>query len=335
MQEARSWRELLGNISTDGREKQRIIEELKITPITLSRWISGESAPRPQNLRHLLSILPEYRDELRSLLREEKGLKEYALSSMSEDMKTISSEFYTRVLLDRATTNENVRFWSTSHMILQQAISQLDTERKGMCLWIVCCMPPSGPHAKVRSLRECIGVGTAPWTGNIEQNAMFLGAESLAGYVVTGCRPGTVHDIDAASSIAPRARVKYEKSATIYPILYAGRIAGVLLVSSTQPYYFLSEARTTLVQHYANLIALAFEANQFYRPEEIALCVMPPQDEQEEHFRDFRQMVNTTMINAAARRQPVNNQQADLLVWQQLEDMLLKLPSLHTIPHQL
>ena len=57
----------------------------------------------------------------------------------------------------------------------------------------------------------------------------------------------------------PASRVEFEKSAAIYPILYAGRIAGVLSISSTKYNHFLSQARTALAQSYADLIALAFE----------------------------------------------------------------------------
>src|SRR5436305_9448643 len=70
MQEARTWRELLANIIRDGKEKQRLIEELGINSITLTRWVNGDSDPRPQNLRRLISVLPEYREQLRILLKE-------------------------------------------------------------------------------------------------------------------------------------------------------------------------------------------------------------------------------------------------------------------------
>jgi len=328
MQEAQTWRELLGFIVRDGKERQRLVDELNITPITLTRWVNGESDPRPQNLRHLLYVLPQYREQLRTLLKEEKGFEDFSAPLQEDAVKEIPSEFYGRVLVARASTSENLRFWSTCHLILQQAIGQLDTERKGMSIWVVRCMPPSGPYHKVRSLRESVGLGTPPWNGNLEQTAMFLGAESLSGNVVTLCRPGIIQNLDEEHSLMPAIRVEYEKSAAIYPILYAGRIAGVLLVSSTQYNYFLSQARTDLVERYADLVALAFEPQDFYAPEDIALCVMPSHEEQKAHFAKFRQMVADTMLSAATHHQAVNNLQADMLVWQKLEEELLQLPTL-------
>lgn len=326
MEETRTWREILGQIIKDSREKQRLIDELDITPITLTRWVNGESDPRPQNMRQLINALPQYREQMQKLLREEKGLGDFPDPVQDDIAKGIPAEFYARVLVARASTSENLRFWSTCHLILQQAIGQLDPERRGMSIWVVRCMPPSGPYNKVRSLRESIGLGTPPWVGNLEQNAMFLGAESLAGNVVTLFRPGIIQNLEETHNLLPAARVEHEKSAAIYPILYAGRIAGVLLVSSTQINYFLSQARNELVQYYADLTALAFEPGDFYTPDQIALCVMPSQKEQKEYFARFRQLVAETMLYAANRNQPVNTVEADMLVWQKLEEELLKIP---------
>ncbi len=43
---ASSWRELLGRIIADPQEKQPIVNELSINPITLNRWIKGEVISR-------------------------------------------------------------------------------------------------------------------------------------------------------------------------------------------------------------------------------------------------------------------------------------------------
>jgi hypothetical protein len=326
MHEAQTWRDLLRIIIGDSKEKQRLVDELGITPITLIRWINGESEPRPQNLRRLITLLPQHREQFRTLIREEKGMSNFASTIYEEFAREIPSEFYSRIMIARASTSENLRFWSTCHLILQQAMGQLDPDRQGISIWVVRCMPPSGPYHKVRSLRESIGLGTYPWSGNLEQTAMFLGAESLAGHVVTLCRPGVLQNIDEKNAFLPAARVEFEKSAAVYPILYAGRIGGVLLISSTQPNYFNLSIKTELVQRYADLTALAFEPEDFYAPEQIALSVMPSHEEQKTYFANFRKLVAETMQRASTNKQPLNNIQADLLVWQKLEEELLCLP---------
>lgn len=323
MNEPKTWRELLALIISNTKEKHRIAEELGVQPITLNRWANGESEPRIQNIRHLVSVVPLHRDQLVELLKKERGFEEFN-TFHDDSLREISSEFYMKIFTSLASSSPNLRFWSICNHIQQQALSQLDPDRLGMAIWIVRCMPPSGPDHKVRSLRETVGLGTPPWSGNLEQKAMFLGAESLAGNVVTLCRPNVIEDLDEAHNLMPASRVEGEKSAAIYPILYAGRIAGVFLVSSTQKNYFLPQSRASLIQKFADLVALALEPEEFYAPEDIALCVMPPHNEQIHHFVHFRQRVATVMIEAANRNQHVNNVQADLIVWQQLEEELLQ-----------
>ncbi len=325
--EIQTWRDLLGFIISDAKERQRLIDALDITPITLNRWINGESDPRPQNLRHLLSVLPQHRERFVELLKAERGANDFVNPLPEEEPPgEIPAEFYARVFVARSTMSDSLRFWSICNLILQQALGQLDPDRQGMSIWVVKCMQPSGPYEKVRSLREVVGQGTYPWSGNLEQQAMFLGAESLAGNVVTLCRPGIIQNLDEEHNLMPAARVDFEKSAAIYPILYAGRIAGVLLISSTQYNHFLLQSRIALAQSYADLIALSFDAEDFYAPEDIALCVMPTHKEQKQYFARFRQLIANTMIVAASNNRPVNNIEADQIVWQRLEEELLQLP---------
>ena len=319
-----TWRKYLGSIISNTKEKQRVAEELGVQPITLSRWVSGESDPRPQNLRHLLAVLPQQREDLLGLIRREEGFEEFSDAFREDVMKEIPPEFYTRVFAARASTTGNLRFWSLSQIILQQAIGQLDPERQGLAIWVVRCMAPSGFYNKVRSLRESASIGTPPWGGSLEQKAMFLGAESLAGNVVTLCRPAIIENLDE-ENILPASRVEYEKSCAIFPILFAGRVAGALLVSSAQYNHFLSQPRVTLVQGYADLMTLAFEPEDFFEVEDVALSVMPWHDEQRPIFASFRQMVSDTIIQAARDNHSVNNIQAEESVWKHLEETLIQL----------
>jgi transcriptional regulator with XRE-family HTH domain len=315
-QEPGDWHELLGMIISNTQERQRIAQELGVRAITLSRWVRGESEPRPQNLRHLLSVLqPDHRDLLLEMLGEE--IKE-SQDVTDDTSREIPSEFYSRVLSARATTNETLRYWSISSLILQQALGQLDPDRLGLAITVVRCMR-SASEKKVRSLRESVGKGIAPWTGDLEQRGMFLGAESLAGYVVTTCRPAQLQNIQKDGLTLPAHQVEHEVSAAAHPILYTGRIAGCVLISSTQPDYFVSSARNTLIGNYANLLALAIEPEEFYDPQDIELMIMPPHTLQKEYFANFRQRVTQ-----ALRQKSMNNLQAEQYVWEQLEEELLQ-----------
>ncbi|HEX4207939.1 MAG TPA: GAF domain-containing protein [Ktedonobacteraceae bacterium] len=325
MPNAQSWRDLLGKIVSDPKEKQRLIKELNVSAITLNRWVSGESDPRPQNLRQLISVIPQSQEEFLELLREERGISEVTNPGTNGAPKEIPSEFYRELFSARASMTENLRFWSMCRLILQQAIGQLDPEHHGIKIWVVRCMPPAGTFRKVRSLREVVGQGTPPWADDLEKNALFLGAESLAGSTVTSCKPLIMQNLDSESAYLPATRDTEEKSIAIHPILYAGRIAGVISVASAHYNHFNSQQRTTLIQQYADLLALAFAPEDFYAPQDIILGVMPPNDVQREHFVHYRKMFINHM-GMIYNGQYATSVQADLLTWQDLENELLTLP---------
>src|SRR5689334_15322133 len=71
MEEIQTWRELLRKIISDPQERQRIAEELHVNPITLIRWTTGKSRPRPDNLSPLLDSIPHYREQLQDLISKE------------------------------------------------------------------------------------------------------------------------------------------------------------------------------------------------------------------------------------------------------------------------
>jgi len=344
----RTWRDLVGKIIEDPHERQRIANELGVSPVTLMRWATGESKPRLHNLRLLLRALPEHRKVLSELLAEEYGdfLDESTgaeraerLFSLEESSQEIPAIFYSRVLHAHADVPQVLRFTSICDLILQQALKQLDPNRVGMEITVVRCMSRHSAWGagnrgtmegrpnehKIYSLREIVGRGTPPWNPDLEQKTLFLGIESLAGYLVTTGRLLAVHSSEEGQSLFPARWEPREQSAAGYPILRGDRVAGCLLFSSAQPRYFLP-FRQTLVRNYAELIALAFEPAEFYEREQVELRVMPSSEEQKPHLTNFWRRVSTTMIEAVRSGQPINIIQAEQLVWQQIEEELLQLP---------
>ena len=321
MQEARTWRELLGKIINDPQEKQRIAEALGIRPITLVRWVNNQSDPRAHNLRRLVNVLPEYRESLLPLIGEE--LVDFPTMLTEELPEEIPSAFYARVLDANAATPPNLRYWSICNLILQQSLRQLDPERLGLAIIVAQCMPPSADQ-KVRSLRESLGMGTGPWDGDLTQKGMLLGAESLAGYAIISHRPVSIQNLKEQQSPFPAQAMKFEVSAAAYPLMRSGRIAGCLLVSSTQADYFL-QSRLTLVHAYANLLVLAFEEKEFYELDSIDLHVMPSHDVQQRYFSNFRRRVSKVMQEAVIRHEIIDPARAEQLVWHQLEQEFLQL----------
>ncbi len=319
MSEPSTWRELLSIIISSSSVREQIAGTMHISTITLTRWSSGESMPRPQNLRQLQQAIPaQYRALLHSLLEKEFPT---LFSGTSEPTSTeISNAFIISVLEANARTPDTLRFWTITRLVLQQALQQLDMQKTGMAMTVVRCMPPSS-DGKIRSLRESVGLGTPPWEADLEAKGMFLGAESLAGYVVTMCHEEAVQNLATDTMLLPAYQTEYEVSAMAVPILYANRIAGCLLISSTQPSYFLPPERRAMIQGYTHLISLAFDHEEFYPPERVELSIMPPLHTQQKYFMTFRQRVHNLMRESPG----TTGVHAEQRVWQQLEEELSSL----------
>jgi len=325
MSDPSSWQDLLKDIISNPVERERLAKAVGVRPITLYRWVSSESSPRPQNLRQLLSALPyEQRNRMAALLEQEH--LDFSESSLSDSLDQLEFPFVRQVLELRATTAEVVLYWTLCHKVFQHALRRLDPERIGMSIRVVLCMPP-GSDGKIHSLRESVGQGTPPWRDDLEQEAIFLGAESLAGYVVTSCRPAVVQNLTSENFRLPAYQAEHELSAMAAPIMYASQVAGCVLVSSTQTDYFTSSSRLALIADYTQLIALAFKPEQFYPPDWLELRVMPAFDAQRVLLASFRERVIALMKEAAQEKRLLTHTQAEQLAWQHVEEELIHIPS--------
>lgn len=323
MQNPMTWRAFLGHIIEDPTERNRIASELEVTPFTLMRWIKSDSMkPRPQNLHRLLQALPAYRDTLLELLTADLSIT-IQRDTFDDSEKEIPAEFYARVFHALSNVPAYMRFQAIHQLILQQASEQLDPRRQGIAIIFVRCMP-QWSDGKIHSLREVFGIGTTPWERNLESKSLFLGAESMAGYVATQGRPLVLQNLDDTHGMFPAKQTEYEKSATVYPILRSDRIAGCFLVSSTQ-FDFFTPSRLELIQCYADLIGLAFEPEEYYTLQSMELWHMPSSTAQRTHFTKFRQRVATKLKQATALQQSMNLMQAEQIVWREMEEELLQL----------
>jgi transcriptional regulator with XRE-family HTH domain len=322
LQEPSTWRELLSKVIQDPQERHRIATELGINSATLVRWAHNETNPRQQNLLQLLTAISHQYQTLFFELVEEEFPAVLRDGSVTSEPLSIPSEFYTRVFHTHGTVPKALRFSSMCDLILQQALEQLDPNRVGIAIIVARCL--STPHRNnIRSLRESAGRGTPPWESNLEQYAILLGAESLAGYAVSFFHLIVNQNLREDQSRLPGYRGEGEESAAAWPIVLEGKIAGSLLVSSTQPNYFLP-SRITLIESYAELITLAFEPEEFYEPQRIELGIVPPQHVQQPYLSMFRQRFLETMNQAARNQHPISPNQAEQMVWQQLEEDLLQ-----------
>jgi hypothetical protein len=319
--EQQRWRHLLGEIIADVDERQRLAAQLGVSPVTLTRWTHNATQPRPQHLQRLIrAVAFPYRDRLTELIEQDyPGLAASVGAGQSDDAATeIPSEFYESVLTAYAHTRKEQRFFTISNRVLTQARDLLDPHQLGISLSIAQCMPPAS-GGEVRSLRETTGLGTPPWEAVLTQEALFLGIESLAGYAVSTGRSYAVANRADETGFLPIRWEQWEISAAVSPIWGENRLAGCLIASSVQPGYF-SPSRQALVEQCAHLLTLAFQPEDFYEQQDINLILMPSRNVQREKAIDFRQL-----LEASSRGQPMNIQQAEQLVWQQLEEELFNL----------
>jgi transcriptional regulator with XRE-family HTH domain len=321
MEAVQTWRELLGKVIVDPQERQRIADALGVNPITLTRWATNKSNPRQDNLRPLFEALPQHRQLLTELIAQE--FPQFITEALTQESiaPTIPSEFYAQVLSVHTTSPTRLRVSTMRLLILQQIIAHLDPHQEGLLAVIAQCVPPKAGR-KVRSMHMTYGRSTPAWGNVIENRILFFGAESQMGQAVGTAQPVIVNTLEMREMLFPMHDSPFDTSSLAYPLLQAERIAGCLAVASRQPHYFTHE-RLELLQEYAHLLVLAFEPEEFYDLQDIELGIMPDPDRQQIHLMGFQKRVTQHLIQASQHNQILSRTQAELLVWQELEEEFL------------
>jgi hypothetical protein len=327
MQNIRTWRDLLRQILEDPHMKQHVAASVSVSMVTLGRWVNGGSMPRDYNMRLLLKAIPsQYVSMFRELIAEDfESLafppheEDLVLSELQEPPATL----YARVMSANATNPRSVRVQAIYDTILQYLATQCDADRLGILVSIVRCVPPCN-RDHVRSLRESTGMGTFPWERDQQQKTLFLGSESLAGYSVATCRPVAIQSPEESQTRFPAQWTEHEQSAAAHPIMHGGDVAGCLLVSSTQPRFF-TPYRLMLIERCADLLTLAFEPGDFYKPTAIRLFPMPHYRMQRTYFANFNQRVSQKLIQSLRTQEPIDLIQAQQQVWQEIEEEFLQM----------
>jgi hypothetical protein len=323
-QEPKTWREYLAEIIATSKEKQRVAKELGVGTRTLERWVQGLGPRSSRPLNQLLEALPRHRDALTRLIQQDPRFAQFSPTSVSidESFKELPTHFYARILETNANIADNLRFQVISTLILQQSLQLFDSERLGLEIIVVQCMKPTQGQ-KVRSLRERVRTITGSQQGTLEERLLYLGADSLAGHVVASCQAAVIQDVRSEHQFLPIRQEGQGKSLATYPIQRSGRVAGCFLVVSPQPDYF-TRTRQSLLQCYAHLFVLAFNEEEFYHRQDIALGVIPAVSVQGPIVAGFRTRVANTLIEASRCNRAMSLLEAETLVQQQMEAELLK-----------
>lgn len=320
LKEPRSWREILRTVLLDTQERQRL--EKLFDARSLRRWANGEANPQLQNFRSLLQALPQHRYQMISLIGQEFPdiLERLEISDVEDTLSTIPSPVYARVLEERAKSTSPLNLWGVGMLVLQNLVKHLSAPQSGIAaLFAQCITPPKG-ETKIRALRENFLQANTLWPTPFASNTepYFWGAESVAGSVVASCQPAVYHDTKQEHFLLmhPSENVlRHMNSLIAYPILQGERVAGCLVVLSTQPRFF-TNLRFEVVKLYSELLAQAFRECEFYMRFDVELSTIPEASLQLLFLSSFREKANALHRSAEQHGTPMSYTEAERQVLQ-------------------
>jgi hypothetical protein len=323
METPATWREILGNMIHDPQQRQQIASQLKINPITLTRWAAGTSKPRPEKLHSLLAMLPtQYQEQ--ALVSLSQDYSPHALQENNTTyVRDIHPEFYHRVLNTYTTLPSSLREWSLNLLIIQQILSHLDPRQRGMTAFLAYCTPPL-PGQHIQSLRKILGRGTTPWNYADEHSTQFFGIESLVGQAIIQGHPLVAQSHEELTWLVSDCSPSPAESTCVFPLLRTNQVVGTLCVMSTQPHFF-SQSHLDLLQQYANLLVVTCDHETFFQLEEIAIGMMPPLEQQRPLLRSVQKRVMQLLRQASLQYRFLTKLEAERLIWQEVEEELLDL----------
>lgn len=258
----KEWRTWLASLPSD--EKRKLMEDLKISQSSLSRWISRERTPRPHRLYDLINFYPA----LRASIEQEFP------DAFTYDKENIALHLpvqqYEEILQTFAIVAESVSHREIAQKVFVHMSESLDPISSGLFLLPSFCVPVAGI---ISHLRTADGYGTGIWKRTQEHEYFDLGKDSLAGVSVTRCRTILYPQMAFIDHRPFSPHAEKVESAAAFPLLRRGNIAGALVVASVHGDFF-NERRCDQCIKYTNLYALSLLDEQFYSPQRIALRVM-------------------------------------------------------------
>lgn len=313
----RSWLTFFEKVYLDMDPEQKTAFHGKagVTPQSIGRWRRQEAEPRRSNLKRILAALPEEKSQkLILLLGDDPKMRTYlpediqaTLTPLEDGQELLLQQdllgpfflqlFRQLLKLERESPEPE---WQMSGLILRQALTLLEThpQKTGINLTVCACRPPK--DGKTRSLWRRIAMGTDPFRGDLHNETLFLGAESLAGYVASVHHGEMIPDLKNNTSHLPiqleeGGDAKNIRSIAAYPIKKEGqRIAGVLVAAAKAPDFFTPE-RLAILEIFADLMRFVFRSESaFIAGDQIALDYMPQLPVQSAYFASFQQRVQQT-----------------------------------------
>ena len=315
--EREGWHQILETLTRTPKALERLAQQLGVAPVTIQRWVKGQSSPRPQQIHRLVNALPEHASVLRNLLNQE-----FPPFAVTEDRSGQMSDQLTEALTTLATTPRHLHFWYVGPMMLQAILAQFDPFQQGMLVRLIQGVRPA-PGKRVRSVRLTLMAANAPLRqGIIPTQLYFAGAESLVGQVISSGHALLLEDVSGGNWRLPHPMTAWAQSTVVVPLLFGGQIAGCLKVCSPTPRIF-DLSHLERLEHFATLMALVLQPEEFYAPECISLALMPTPDMQQPFVSRFHTLVRDSLREADCLQRSITLVEAEQLAWQQIEEDLM------------
>ncbi|HEY7419149.1 MAG TPA: GAF domain-containing protein [Ktedonobacteraceae bacterium] len=318
-----SWRELLSALTSAPEERRRIARSLNVGEVTLRRWVQGKTTPRHWQLRPLLALFPQYREQFVALILQElPDFSAVELESTQPSTQLLAQAYipvdvYENVLSMRESAPPKHLFWSISSIVLRAALEQLDETHMGLGIWIYQCQ--ESQSGEVIGLRARAQMGSPPWGRNLDP-LHLVGSESLSGYAVATQRLSVCQNV--RNAVVPVRPEEYVESCAACPLQLREQLAGCIVFASTTPNFF-SPQKVALIEHYARLCTLAFLDSEYWPYGKVQLREMPSDTVQKALFASLGQR------RAAALKRTTSIEEAEHLLWSRVvEECALPLHSL-------
>lgn len=335
--EFETWRDLLRSLIATTAGRNELAERSRIGKLTLRRWAYQDPPPHPERyrLKQFVEAVPEeMREPLLRLIRRDPSYVDFSLDGLDSDVADRADElmegdddevdalttvFYRRILSMVQTTAPDLRFRMVADLVLHKSLEILAPadSSAGVVVTVARCLPPLPGEQTVRCLYCSVEQGTFPWSSLPQPNLLLLGSESMAGYVVSTRRSSVAQNLREEANYLPVRLEAHEQSSVAYPLLRSQRVAGCLLVSSSQPAFFTAP-RLAVIEELALLAGQAFHDTDYYAPSAIVLQPMPESAVQRPYFTSFRQRVSQAM------RLTHSIWQAELQAWQEIAHAIIE-----------
>ena len=300
-------------IKNERSEILRIAGEMGVSDNTVYRWLNGTSEPRHSHMQRLLEVLS--RTSPTPAPSPGPAAHTSGRGPMNNSVRwDVPKDIYRRVMEQAAITVDDAsRRWHIIETIFEYALLHLDPERRGLALTYARLMPPHA-DGTIHSLYEAEMRGQAPWPFALDYKS-YLGSTTLAGAAAMLQRVHTWSKMDEDAR-TPVGLDENERSSCAAPVMRGGRLAGVLIVSSTQDDFVHNASVPRAVGDYAHLLAVSLLDSDFYDVSLIKLVPMPELNWQ-------RERVARTYLNRVveyARKQCLSFAEAEQKVLRDLEN---------------